>query len=129
MPRGIRNNNPLNIRYSPANRWQGQIGVDDKGFVIFRSPELGVRAAFKILESYRKKGIDTIKDIIYRWAPPEDNNDTKTYINSVSKIIDKNSFSKIVTPQDKISLLVAMAKIENGKTLDPSIFHNAYKLV
>ena len=51
-PRGIRNNNPLNIRHS-ADRWQGARGEQkDKSFVQFKSMAYGYRAAWKTLQSY-----------------------------------------------------------------------------
>ena len=85
--RGIRNNNPLNIRHS-ADRWQGaRIEQTDKAFVQFISMPYGYRAAWKILESYWKyfnnlpKGF-CVRNIITRWAPPTEN-DTDAYIRSV----------------------------------------------
>ena len=41
--RGIRNNNAGNIR-AKSIIWDGQTGIDDKGFAIFKSPEWGIRA-------------------------------------------------------------------------------------
>ena len=52
--RGIRNNNPLNIRRS-TDRWEGaRIEQTDKAFVQFTSMAYGYRAAWKTLESYWK---------------------------------------------------------------------------
>ena len=52
MTRGIRNNNPLNIRHS-ADRWQGAAEEqNDPSFVQFKSMAYGYRAAWKTLESY-----------------------------------------------------------------------------
>ncbi len=80
--RGSRNNNPGNIRISD-NNWEGQIG-DDGEFVQFASPEHGVRALGKNLITYRNKGVVTINQIISRWAPKKDGNDTEGYIKFVS---------------------------------------------
>ncbi|MDS0905944.1 hypothetical protein OSC03_02820 [Morganella morganii] len=79
---GSRNNNPGNIRISD-NNWEGQIG-DDGEFVRFASPEHGVRALGKNLITYRNKGVVTINQIISRWAPKKDGNDTEGYIKFVS---------------------------------------------
>ena len=53
LPRGLRNNNPLNIRKG-AQRWQGQTG-NDGAFCIFESMEYGYRAAFRLLHTYNTK--------------------------------------------------------------------------
>lgn len=80
-PRGIRNKNPLNIRYSPMNHWKGQIG-SPSGFCEFDTMEHGYRAALVLLLNYVKRGYDTIGSIIGRWAPASEN-DTQAYINVV----------------------------------------------
>lgn len=111
-PRGIRNNNPLNIRNNPNNVWFGKIGTDSKDFVVFDNPENGYRAAVKILNSYRKRGLMTLTDIISAWAPPTEN-DTDSYINSVS---DKTGIKPLeqVLYDDYAVLLMAMTYHENG---------------
>lgn len=83
LPRGIRNNNPLNIRKN-IYTYMGEINYDtEKEFKVFIEPVWGIRAAFKILQTYKKKyKINTIEGIINRWAPPNENN-TKEYINYV----------------------------------------------
>ena len=85
-PRGIRNNNPLNIRKS-ADNWKGQTG-DDGEFVQFTSPVMGVRAAARILKNYRNiYNRNTISGVIERWAPSSEN-DTMSYIKSVAQKIN-----------------------------------------
>jgi len=83
--RSQRNNNPGNVR---SGEWEGKIGIDnaDGGpFVIFATPEHGVRSMVKILYNYQSMhGIRTIREIINRWAPSEEN-DTEDYINFISK--------------------------------------------
>lgn len=80
-PLGIRNNNPLNIRFSPMNVWKGQTGCN-KGFCTFDTMEHGYRAALVLLLNYVKRGYDTISEIVSRWAPESENN-TQAYINRV----------------------------------------------
>lgn len=88
--RGIRNNNPLNIRHS-ADRWEGaRMEQTDRSFVQFTSMAYGYRAAWKILESYwkhcRQEGKPfTVKNIIGRWAPPSEN-DTRAYLRTVLRL-------------------------------------------
>ena len=55
QPRGIRNNNPGNIRHG-AN-WQGlnPNGRNiDSAFCVFESPVFGIRALAKVLINYKK---------------------------------------------------------------------------
>lgn len=114
-PRGIRNNNPLNIRWSVANNWDGMTGQDDKGFCIFKSPEYGIRAAAKTLDSYKKRGVVTLGQIIGTWAPEIENN-TSAYLNFVSNKTGFSSGDVIVKEYgDYVPLLAAMIQMENGK--------------
>ncbi len=88
-PRGIKNNNPGNIRKSSI-KWNGAVG-DDGVFVKFATPEDGIRAMGRILRVYEKKyGFNTIRSIVTRWAPPSEN-DTESYIAFVSKKMGKKS--------------------------------------
>lgn len=87
--RGVRNNNPGNIDYNKANQWQGQlgleVGVPKPRFARFDSPENGLRALGKLLQTYQSKhGLKTVKQIISRWAPSTEN-DTEAYVRSVEK--------------------------------------------
>ncbi len=69
MTRGMRNNNPLNIRRVAGSHWKGEIvsPIEDKEFVQFASVEYGIRAAFCILDTYRRKYQDVcVEDIIRR---------------------------------------------------------------
>jgi len=75
---GMRNNNPLNIRYNSGNHWQGLTG-ENKGFCTFKSRVYGYRAAFVNLQTYNVAGKDTIREIINKWAPATENN-TAAYI-------------------------------------------------
>jgi hypothetical protein len=111
-PRGIRNNNPLNIRENGTN-WNGRIG-DDGAFVQFSSPVFGVRAAARILKNYRDKyGLDTVAGIISRWAPPVEN-DTQSYIDSVAKKTDVSP-NQTLADSDYENLIRAMIYHENGE--------------
>ena len=76
MSRGLRNNNPLNIRLSATTVWQGEIRPSqDRSFCQFRTMAHGYRAGLKLLQNYRRKyGCRTIADFIRRWAPPTENN-------------------------------------------------------
>ena len=124
MKRGIRNNNPLNIRRS-ATRWQGaREEQKDKSFVQFKSMAYGYRAAWKILQSYyerfsRQGKPFTVRNIISRWAPPTEN-DTEAYIISVLKLGSLGGKEKLLPPSNasgygRLSrMIAAMTTIECG---------------
>ena len=70
--RSIRNNNPGNIRISNTD-WVGKVPGTDTSFETFQTPALGVRAMTKNLYSYQNRGLTSVRDMIYTWAPPSEN--------------------------------------------------------
>lgn len=90
LPLGIRQNNPGNLRYNPAIKWDGQLGPGVNGLLIFIDMPHGVRAAAKdlragfreVVQTHGKSGEDTVAEIITEWAPPNEN-DTPAYIKAV----------------------------------------------
>lgn len=119
--RGIRNNNPGNIRVS-KDQWEGMTG-DDGAFVTFDSPESGVRALGKNLLSYGRQGYDSIEKIINRWAPPNEN-DTKAYIDSVVATtgIPATQSLDLSDPDTLSSLAQAISFHETGSRYDPEVY-------
>jgi hypothetical protein len=117
-PRGIRNNNPGNIR--EGDDWRGLTGVDDAGFCQFDTPEHGIRALTRVLMSYQfKHGLRTLRQMISRWAP-ESENDTDAYIESVCRqcyASPDNPYT--LTPSRLLPLVVAIIKHENGEVPYP----------
>lgn len=74
--RGIRNNNPFNIKRSSSS-WKGKINIaksSDKVFEQFITMDYGLRAGFRLLQNYLVKGYDTPEKIIKRFAPSSENN-------------------------------------------------------
>ncbi|QLF80614.1 internal virion protein D [Escherichia phage vB_EcoP_SP7] len=119
--RGIRNNNPGNIRVS-KDQWEGMTG-DDGAFVIFDSPESGVRALGKNLLSYGRQGYDSIEKIINRWAPPNEN-DTQAYIDSVVAAtgIPATQSLDLSNPDTLSSLAQAISFHETGSRYNPEVY-------
>lgn len=113
--RGIRNNNPGNLEFSDSNPWVGQAGSDGR-FAKFETPEHGIRALGRNLLSYQKQGIDTVNDIINRWAPPEDKNDTAAYIRAVCAQLGVEPGQQINAsdPDTLKALCAAIIHHENG---------------
>ncbi|EPK3354900.1 hypothetical protein JAG45_000618 [Providencia rettgeri] len=113
--RGVRNNNPGNIRMS-KDVWVGQTG-NDGSFVTFATPAHGIRATGKNLLSYARQGYVTPEQIITRWAPPEDDNDTEGYIKFVSDYLNVPRDTVLdLTDLDTLTRLsMAIMIQENGR--------------
>lgn len=132
-PRGIRNNNPLNIR--KGNNWQGERHPQaDTAFEEYTSMTWGLRAGIIILRKYMRPrpagyGCTCIRDIIRKWAPPSEN-DTVAYINRVCRVT-KMTATEIFTfhEREKICEVVyAMCLVECGQPIPRDIISNAYAL-
>ena len=120
LPRGLRNNNPGNIRRS-KDKWVGLKSVqEDPDFFQFREMSYGYRAMLTILRKYRKKyGDRTVADMIRRWAPVTEN-DTAAYVMTVcSRLQVPKDFEIDVDDRDSMCALVgAMSFVENGREAD-----------
>lgn len=116
MSRGLRNNNPGNIR-KDGTTWIGEKEPStDKSFKQFKSIEYGYRAMFVLLGTYISRGWNTIEKIISKYAPPSENN-TIGYINNVSILsgVGKNkTLSGRGCKEEFIKIVCAMSRIENG---------------
>lgn len=117
LPRGYRNNNPLNIRINKANNWQGKVTPNTDGaFEQFSSMAYGFRAAFVLIRKYiNNDGLTTVQAIISKWAPNNENN-TQAYITAVCGSTGFSP-STIINPYNQTQmckLVYAMAIVENG---------------
>lgn len=129
VPRGIRNNNPLNIRI--GNTWYGERNnPDETEFEQFVAMEYGIRAAFLILRRYiRRYHLNTVELIISRWAPSNENN-TKAYIDQVAGTL-KIDPDKPILFEDKetmCKLVAAMAKHECGEPIPGDKISRGYDM-
>jgi hypothetical protein len=117
MTRGYKNNNFGNIVKTFDSKgkqtfWTGETTGTDTRFKTFKSPAYGYRAIFVLLDSYVKKGFDTIEEIISKYAPSNENN-TNGYIESVSKLTNLQP-DEAVTKNDYIKIAAAISQVENG---------------
>lgn len=141
MSRGIRNNNPGNIRHSKS-KWQGLAGVQtDSQFCTFISPEYGIRALMKLLRTYSKyRGkprmgcgkIDTVEEIIERWAPAADNNHTENYITRVCKETGfrRDACLDLHDKNTTVAMAKAIIQVENAsQPYADAVFEKAYALL
>ena len=116
VPRGLRNNNPGNLRH--GDKWEGLAkDQSDPAFATFISPIYGIRAMAIVLRNYqRKHKCKTLADFIRRWAPPNEN-DTTSYIAAVARECALTPSAKIdVDDADVMApLIAAIIRHENGK--------------
>lgn len=130
VARGIRNDNPCNIRRT-KDKWQGMREKQtDKAFVQFVNRKYGYRATFVLLRNYIKKGTNTIGKIIARCAPSSDGNNTQSYINYVSQSSGINA-SHVLRWEDKdelVEIVRSMAHVESGIVEDRKLIEEAYDL-
>lgn len=124
IPRGIRNNNPGNIK-DYGVPWNGLMPFEDMNFdqanegvmCVFRAPWWGIRALAKLLFNYRRlHGLNTIEQIINRWAPESDDNPTGEYVDYVcGKMgLPRNHQPDFSDFEQIKSLVVSIIEFENG---------------
>ena len=134
LPRGLRNNNPLNIR--KGSDWKGlRPQQTDPAFCQFQSILYGIRAAFILMRNHisgfkgTRRKQNTIQKLISVWAPPSENA-TLRYVDTVA---EKVGISKdaIIDPDDRklmVNIAREMAFVECGVQLDRAYFTSAWDL-
>ena len=132
LPRGLRNNNPLNIRIS-STPWLGKITENTDGaFEQFITLEYGLRAGLVNIRTYIKRDrLDSISVIIPKWAPAHDGNDVRAYVRLVS---DKSRVpaTRRLSYNDRFELcriVWAMAWVECGQEISISAVEKAWALI
>jgi len=115
VARGVRNNNPGNLRLRPSKTRPGYLGSDKDGFALFDTPENGLNSLARLLVSYRKRGFDTIRKITRRYAPPSEN-DTALYEAYVCRMTGLGPDEKLPLSSDwfLVVLMLAIIRFENG---------------
>ncbi len=120
LPRNVRNNNPLNIIDTGEN-WMGLANPRSDGrFLRFLHPIFGYRAAARILEKYRARGVRTMHQVISTWAPPSDGNNVPKYVAFITKEtgIQGNDDVFAAGGAKLMQLLQAMAIMEGAVGFD-----------
>jgi len=117
LPRGIRNNNPGNLKYS-SNAWNGKLPLDpsiDAVYERFDTPHNGIRALARDMQTKINRGLDTVKKIIEEYAPPQENN-TAAYIEHVAQVVTDGDENKPLTADKQTlqELAKTIIKHENG---------------
>ena len=117
--RGMKINNPCNIRISSAS-WQGKITPSsDTAFEQFSEVTYGIRAACVIFLNYQRfHGLRCTAELISRWAPPSDHNPTNSYIDYVSKYCGVNRYDPVNLHDPKFMLKFISAVIHQEQGCD-----------
>ncbi|HJV76576.1 MAG TPA: hypothetical protein VJ654_20350 [Noviherbaspirillum sp.] len=116
LPRGVRNNNPGNVMRG-TEPWQGEVLGNDPRYVTFATPEAGIRAMGKTLLTYQDHhGLNSVSDIVARWAPATENN-TVAYVNTVASAMGVKPDAPLdLHDADTLGKLArAMIHVENGQ--------------
>ena len=108
-----KNRNLLNLKALPNGaKWEGQIGVDKFGHVIFEHPAYSVRAGAIILRNYeRKHHINTVEGLINRFCQ----SNREEYINHLCKELHIKKDTKISLTANLHKLIPAMIQFEMGE--------------
>lgn len=109
-PRGIRNNNPGNLRFA------GQAGAtNNNGFAQFGTLAEGTAAEQRQLQIYGNRGVNTLAGIASRWAPSGENN-TPAYLAGLSRTtgFDPNEKLNLNDPSVRARVANAINVQEEG---------------
>lgn len=73
------NHNPGDLRASSLDRPK-----DRHGFVVFKSDEEGVAALYRQIALDVARGV-SLRQLVYKWAPPSDGNDSENYVRETAR--------------------------------------------
>jgi len=128
--RGLRNNNPGNIRKS-SDDWRGLSATQgDAEYFTFTAPVWGIRALAKVLLTYyNRHGINTVRGIVSRWSPPNEN-PTEALIRNMSRRLEVDADEAISVPDRLSELVDALIIQENGfNPYTTEIINEAIRLI
>lgn len=131
LTRGFRNNNVGNIRIS-STAWAGKIAISkntDKAFEQFIEFRYGTLAMIILLKRYVTGGTNTLRKIIYKYAPPSENN-SANYLAQISTWSGLRLDSVLKADKETLrKLVITMARLESGVGFTNQDFEEAYTLL
>ena len=136
LSRGLRLNNPCCLTHG-VSQWQGKSADQpDPKFVKFDTLAYGYRAAFKLLNRYHYwYKLQTVHEIMHRFAPTYDNNNTQLYIDIICKFVGVEPHEVLPAPSDDPVLwskfLTIITKVEQGigiEEVDQSAIAEGYRM-
>lgn len=120
--RGIRNNNPGNLRAGTGYTWDGQTGTDSKNFAVFDTPDNGIRAlGITLLHKQTKDGITDLRSLGLSYAPPDDNAGDITYGSRLADQLGVNQDDQYDLLQGQPFTLASLEKavVKNEQGINP----------
>lgn len=132
LPRGFRNNNPLNLRISDTP-WQGKIASNTDGsYEQFDNIINGYRAGIKNMKTRIGEGNNTIRKLIAVWAPSGDgNNNPESYARDVAQMSGVG-IDEVINPNDPTimtKIVASMVRVENGQDANMEDILAGWKLL
>lgn len=113
---GMRLNNPCNIMRNQSVKWIGETESSHPRLTAFESLYYGIRAGLRIIDTYvTKHGLNTVRKIITRYAPPVEN-PTNNYVDYVAKQLNADPDEVLDMAQIDVrgKLLLAVINFEQG---------------
>lgn len=117
------NNNPGNIKPPKGVTYDGQIGVDERGFAIFENKDFGRKALVNDVEAKMKNGLLTPEAFINRYAPAGNENDEDARMNYKIFLADQLGMKSTADkfPEDSAQKIAdAIAHFEAGTRPEPA---------
>jgi hypothetical protein len=117
--RGLRNNNPGNIKFNTNSPWKGSMRdangnyINDGEFVRFDTPEAGIRAMTMNLMSYDNRGVNTIRGIVNNWSTTDRASYTKFLSEQLG--VKPDDVVNVKDPATMEKLIRGIIQMENGK--------------
>lgn len=114
------NNNPGNLKPPPKVKYEGQIGVDERGFAIFENAEAGRKALIQDILIKQKRGLNTPESFIDQYAPAGKENPEEGRENYKIKLAQHLGLKSTSDPfpqgsEQKIADLIA--SFESGQSI------------
>ena len=104
-------NNPGNVKRLSSDTWEGQIGVDKQGHVIFSHKNYGIRAmALTLINFQRKHKLKTLETMIDRYCE----SNKQEYVTFLSKKLGINPKEEFDVKKVLPEMVMAMTTFETG---------------
>jgi len=126
------NNNPGNLRPPPKVKYEGQIGVDERGFAIFENAEAGRNALIQDILIKQRRGLNTPESFIDRYAPAGAENpdeDRENYKMRLAQHLGLKSTSDPFPKGSEQKIADLIASFESGQPIGQKQDKKGYEAI